>query len=375
MLKTAKNEVTGNNPATRSRRRRMAVWSLFVVLALSVALPLGSYSIHWLGTTAVAQEAGSTSNPRSNYWRAVREGVAGYSAVKGPGANVLVQDGGTQWTATRNGPLMQKLPWALAVVAGILLLYHLIHGRNKLVERHLTGRKIKRWSWFSRLVHWLTAVSFIGLAITGISMLIGRAVLIPLLGREGFALWAQAAIKIHDFVGPVFTVGVALMIIMWIWHNFPTGVDLRWFAQGGGMFTKSHPSAGRFNGGEKLWFWLLATVGVLVCFTGVLMVAPVFGIEIPGLEMLRADMQRATVVHAVASILWTAVALGHIYIGSAGTEGALEGMSTGYVSEEWAKQHHDLWHEKMLDKGKVIDPPRSASRRKRSAAARTAAAG
>jgi formate dehydrogenase subunit gamma len=373
MLNITKNEAASNNSANRSRRRRMAVWSLFVVLALSVALPLGSYSMHWLGMTAVAQEAGGATNPRSNYWRAVREGVGGYSAVKSPGANVLVQDGGTKWMATRNGPLMQKLPWAIAVVAGILLLYHLIRGRTKLVERHLTGRKIKRWSWFSRLVHWLTAVSFIGLAITGISMLIGRAVLIPLLGREGFALWAQASIKIHDFVGPVFTVGVALMIIMWIWHNFPTGVDLKWFAQGGGLLARNHPSAGRFNGGEKLWFWLLATVGVLVCFTGVLMVAPVFGIEIPGLEMLRADMQRATVVHAVASILWTAVAVGHIYIGSAGTEGALEGMSTGYVSEEWAKQHHDLWHEKMVDKGKIIEP-RSASRKKRRSTAKTATA-
>ena len=50
-------------------------------------------------------------------------------------------------------------------------------------------------------------------------------------------------------------------------------------------------------------------------------------------------------------MIWTAVALGHIYIGTAGTEGALEGMSTGYVSEEWAKQHHDLWYKKVASKG------------------------
>ena len=45
----------------------------------------------------------------------------------------------------------------------------------------------------------------------------------------------------------------------------------------------------------------------------------------------------------------TAVSFGHIYIGTLGTEGALEGMTTGYVDETWAKEHHNLWYEEVKD--------------------------
>jgi len=124
-------------------------------------------------------------------------------------------------------------------------------------------------------------------------------------------------------------------------------------ASGGGLFTNNHPSAGRFNFGEKLWFWLIATAGVLVCLTGLILVAPIYGIEVPIAMEARALMQQSSLIHVVAGGIWTAVALGHIYIGTAGTEGAFEGMATGYVSEEWARQHHDLWFDKIEQKGQV----------------------
>ena len=132
------------------------------------------------------------------------------------------------------------------------------------------------------------------------------------------------------------------------------------------------------NAGEKVWFWIVAIVGLAVSLTGLVMLAPVYGIAIPAwaeflplVEGSRPDMQQANLIHAVLSLGWTAVALGHIYIGTAGTEGAFEGMSTGYVSAEWAKQHHDLWYEKAEAKGKVIEP---LTRAGRAAAANRAAA-
>jgi len=88
------------------------------------------------------------------------------------------------------------------------------------------------------------------------------------------------------------------------------------------MFTKTHAPAGRMNAGEKIWFWILATLGVVVCLTGIAMVAPVYGIALPAwaealpwLTGTRADMQQANLLHAGLGIVWTAIALGHIYIG------------------------------------------------------------
>ncbi len=349
---------------SKARRRRIAIWSTFLVISLSLALPLASYSIHWLGMSASAQDASNAAvNPKSNFWRAIRGGEPGYSAVKGEGANVLVQSGGEQWRLQRESPLLSKIPWAIAGMALLLLLYHVFHGQNKLDSNGLSGRMVPRWNLFERFVHWVTAISFIALAVTGLSLLLGKKLLIPVLGKAGFASWATASITIHNVIGPIFTVGIALMIIMWIWHNFPTLTDLKWFAKGGGLIGNAHPSAGRMNGGEKVWFWILMTIGVAVCVTGVMMVAPMYpSINIPFIDTARASLQQATIIHAIAAVVWTAIALGHIYIGTAGTEGAFEGMSTGYVSEEWARQHHDLWFDQMEQNGKVLLPgePRGA---------------
>lgn len=383
----------GKQKMDPARRRRIGLGSIAFVLGLAFALPLASYSIHWLGGQAIAQDASSNAapdiaaggieggrNPRSNYWRAVGEGVEGYSAIKGPGANVLVERSGTYWQQFREGTIAKYLPWAIVAMVAILLLYHLIHGRNKL-DRPLSGRRIKRWGWLDRLVHWTVAISFVALAITGLSMLIGRELLIPVLGKEGFALWAQTSLMIHNYLGPVFSVGIGLMILMWVWYNFPARHDWTWLKMGGGLFgkNKQHPPAGRMNAGEKLWFWLLATGGVVVALSGLVLVAPSYGITLPFLDDVRAQMQQANLVHAALAVLWTAVALGHIYIGTAGTEGAFEGMATGYVSEEWAEQHHDIWHAKMVQKGKVVEPvgPDStgAGVRRDASTGRTATAG
>ena len=344
-----------------ARKKRMAWLGLLGILALAIALPLASYSVHWLGNSAVAQDAGSVVNPRSNYWRAVEQGAGGYTSTGGPEAGVLIAPGGVKWQQLRDGPVATYLPWLILGSFAALLLFHLINGRNKLDAEQLSGRKIKRWSSFDRSVHWITAISFIVLAITGLSMLIGKTLLIPLLGKAGFAWWAQTSITIHNVVGPVFTLGVVLMVILWVWHNFPTKVDVEWFKQGGGMIGNKHPSAGRMNAGEKVWFWVVAFVGLAVSVTGIIMLVPIYNLPVPSwlawvplIDGTRPEMQLANLIHAILSLGWTALALGHIYIGTAGTEGAFEGMKTGYVSEEWAFQHHDLWAEKEAAKGNVV---------------------
>ena len=346
---------------SKARRRKIAIWSTFLVLSLSLALPLASYSIHWLGMSASAQSASNAPvNPKSEFWKAVRGGEPGYSAVKGEGANVLVQSGGEDWRQFRESPVVSKLPWIIVGMAVLLLLYHIFHGKNKLSATALSGRMVPRWNLFERFVHWLVAISFIALAITGISMLLGKKLLIPMLGKAGFASWASASMTIHNVVGPVFSVGILLMILMWVWHNFPTLTDFKWLAKGGGMFNlenpHDHPSAGRMNAGEKIWFWILMTLGVAVCISGLIMVAPLYPqISIPGVTIVREMLQQATIVHAIGAVIWTAIALGHIYIGTAGTEGAFQGMSTGYVTEEWARQHHDIWFDRMQQEGRVLE--------------------
>ena len=65
----------------------------------------------------------------------------------------------------------------------------------------------------------------------------------------------------------------------------------------------------------------------------------------PGLEYLRSTMQIAHMVHAVATTLMICMFIGHIYLGTIGSEGALDAMKTGYVDEAWAQQHHEVWYD------------------------------
>jgi formate dehydrogenase subunit gamma len=335
-------------PERRARHGRIMLWSFLAIALGALTLPFGGYLyVYAVGepVQAASAQQGITEphvNPRSQYWRAVRDGDAGYTAVPG-GADrrVLIQNGGENWRQVRNGPIANIAPWVLAVMLLLIGAYHLLKGPQKLIESP-SGRLMERWSAGERLLHWYTAVLFIVLAITGLSLLFGRAALIPVLGLQGFAAYAQVAMWIHNFGGPLFMVGVVLEVITWARFNGFKRYDWAWLKSLGGRFGKDpHPHAGRANAGEKIWFWFVASAGLIgVCVSGLVLDFPNFG-------QSREAMQIANVVHGSLAVLWIAIAFGHIYLGTLGVEGTLRGMTTGKVSEEWMKEHYDLWYEQV----------------------------
>lgn len=327
---------------------RVMLWSLLIIAVGAVVAPLSGY-VYVSVANAQQQNAQqqqvsengdswSETNPRSEYWRAVRRGDTGYSTDKTRGGNNLIFSSGQDWRQIRNGPVPTLGGWFLPLVALAIGLFFILKGQAKLKEPR-SGRTITRWTLAERILHWATAALFVVLAITGLSILFGRAVLIPLLGHEGFSAWASVAKLLHNYSGPLFTVGIVLMIVSWIKDNIPKRTDLIWFKKGGGMFGE-HAPAGRMNGGEKAWFWFIATFGVAVCISGLVF-------NFPNWVESRFVMQIANVIHAALAIGWIGLFFGHAYIGTLGTEGALEGMTTGEVDETWAKQHHDLWYEEV----------------------------
>tara|TARA_R110002049_G_scaffold59499_4_gene160840 strand:+ start:946 stop:2022 length:1077 start_codon:yes stop_codon:yes gene_type:complete len=334
------SEAKSANP---QRRWRATLWSILAILALSVVLPSIGY--------VMAQSGGGTAfgdrdaNPRAEMWRDAREGEGGFTTQTGPYVtNTMISNVGENWRQFRTGPLMDYGGYFLAAVVILIALFFLIFGRSK-IEHGRSGMTIPRWKGYERVLHWFVAISFIILAITGLSLLFGREVLIPLFGAEGFAGFAQLSMTVHNYLGPAFSVGVLLMILLWARHNIPNRTDIEWFKAGGGMVGKKHPSAGKLNGGEKVWFWGgVFLLGILVSASGVILDFPIWG-------QTRGDMALAQGVHAITAILWIGFFLGHAYIGTLGTEGALEGMTRGRVDVNWAKQHHDLWYEDEIARG------------------------
>ncbi len=343
------------------RRRRMMLWTIATILVAAMLLPLSGY-VYVAINDAQAQQAGSSSadnqtNPRANYWRAVRQGYDGYTAASGPyTTNVLIQNGGQNWRQLRNGPLETYVVWILALVVAALFVFTIVYGKVKLAHAP-SGRTVERWSTGERVLHWYTAILFIILAITGLSTLFGRTVLIPVLGYSGFAAWSSVAVALHNYLCPFFIVGVAIEIVSWIRYALPEATDAEWLRRIGGFFDKKpHPSAGHINAGEKyLTFWLgLFVCGIAVSVTGVILDFPIFG-------QSRETMQISTLIHSGFAMTWLALQLVHIYLGVWGVEGALDAMSKGRVSTEWAKQHHDIWYEREGRKTEVAGPKPSGA--------------
>src|SRR5262249_57433902 len=96
----------------------------------------------------------------------------------------------------------------------------------------------------------------------------GKLLLRPVLGPETFTAFAQAAKYAHNFTAFPFMVGVLLIAGLWFKDNIPRKIDIDWFMQGGGFIKskKTHPPAGRFNGGEKGVYWIVLGAGLLISY-------------------------------------------------------------------------------------------------------------
>jgi formate dehydrogenase subunit gamma len=255
-------------------------------------------------------------------------------------AGVLIQPAGRTWDYFHE----VLLHWGGAIVIlGMIVILgaaYLIMGRLR-ISAGRSGQKILRFKTFERFSHWLTAVSFVVLGLTGLNITFGKILLLPVVGPDLFSDISQAAKYVHNFASFAFVAGLVLITVIFFRDNLFEKVDIDWIKQGGGFIKNKHAPAGRFNLGEKLVYWLSVAGGIAVSVSG-------FVLLFPFLETNIVDMQIAQVIHAVVAVLFIALILGHIYIGTLGMEGAFEAMGTGEVDLNWAKEHHDVWLARKL---------------------------
>jgi formate dehydrogenase subunit gamma len=292
--------------------------------------------------SAAAQQAQrQQTQPLNNapLWREVRSGEPGYTTVRGPEAGVLVQSRGETWREVRV-PITTIGGAIVALTLLLLVAFYSWRGAIGLHDRP-TGKLIRRFSTADRMAHWTMGISFAILGLTGLVLTFGKHVLLPVIGYTLFAWLAVLSKNLHNFVGPIFSVALPIFIVLFIRDNLPRAYDVKWIAKLGGMLDKHgrEVSSGRFNAGEKAMFWLLVVViSIALVVTGYILNFPNFG-------QTRSTMQTANVIHMVLGLLGSAIALGHIYLGTLGMRGAYQAMRTGYVDETWAKEHHEYWYE------------------------------
>jgi formate dehydrogenase subunit gamma len=325
-----------------SMSRAVAFVAIAWVLAASVA---------WAQSPAVnpteAKEAKQEANqqrvqPLNNQpvWSEIRSGAPQVTTVTGRETNILVQPQGQTWRAARvNLVTWGGLLFALAV--GGLVLFYMIRG--PLTSESKRGdRVIERFSPLDRYAHWLLAIVWVSLAITGLILSLGKTVLLPLIGPTLFSWLAILAKNLHNFIGPLLIIAVPWMFIRYVRDNGISFEDVKWFLNIKGYFTGHEYPSGRFNAGEKLVFWF-----VLVLFSTLLIVSGLV-LVFPNFNQTRATMQLANIVHVISAYLAIALACVHIYLGTVGTSGAYRAMRDGYVDESWAEHHHLRWYQDVV---------------------------
>jgi formate dehydrogenase subunit gamma len=313
-------------------------------LALLLSLFAAGAALAQAQTEAQQQQQRQVTQPGNNapVWREVRkEGEQHTTTVRGRETGVLVQSAGETWRQLRNGPVTFYGGWLVVLVSVAILAFYFAKGPVKLHDRP-SGRLIHRFSSIEQVVHWCTAISFVVLGLSGLIMLFGKYILLPVIGYTLFAWLTALAKNLHNFVGPFFIVAVLAMIAMWLRDNLPRAYDWQWFRKSWAFFTRgAHIPSGRFNAGEKGWFWFgVVGLSVIVAWSGLILLFPNF-------DQTRSTMQWAWVWHAVAALLYIAMSLGHIYMGTIGVEGAYGNMRTGFTDETWAREHHEIWYREV----------------------------
>ena len=303
-----------------------------------------------LGFGPASAQSPSGSNPTAQavkeeelLRRLQGEPIGGRVTIPDPKASILEQPQGRDYRGFHEGALVWIGAIAILGMLIALAVFYFSKGPIALEPDDESGRKIVRFNAFERFTHWMTATSFIILAITGVNYIFGKRLLMPIIGADAFATWSQWAKYAHNFVSWAFMLGVLIMIVVWIKDNIPDRYDAAWIRAGGGFFNNAHPDAARFNAGQKIIFWSVVLGGIALSVTGIIMLFPFSLVDING-------MQWAQYIHAVVGVILIAIMIAHIYIGSLGMEGAYDAMGSGEVDLAWARRHHRAWVEEQQAK-------------------------
>jgi formate dehydrogenase subunit gamma len=325
-------------------RLNIVIGAIALTLTLLVAPPAGAQQ-----PTSVNPQASAV---KEEQLLQQLQRIQGRGTIPDVKSYVVEQLAGREWREFHNVTLRWIGAVAILGMLAILVVFYLWCGMVRL-QAGRSGRTIVRFNGFERFIHWMTATCFIILAVTGLNVTFGRPLFVSAFGSEAFSAWAQWAKYAHNYLSFPFTIGVAVIFLMWLAGNIPNKVDVEWLKRGGGIVGHEHAPAYRFNAGQKGIYWIVVIGGTLMAISGYVLMFPFYGTDI-------GNMQWAETVHGVVAMLFVAAMLAHIYIGTIGMEGAFEAMGSGTVDINWAKEHHDLWVNEELGK-QPSGAPRAAA--------------
>lgn len=268
-------------------------------------------------------------------------------------ANIL---GYGQEQSLKLGPLFTMLQgkyFAPAFLAVLVLIPAVFYAHYAIVGPKVfphDGKKIHAFSMYNRIIHQIAGVSFVVIVPTGYVMMFGS-----FFGGGAFVALCK---DLHTFFTIPFAIVVLPMTLMWVKYAFFNFEDVKWLMILGGYLSKEKKPimAGKFNCGQKMWFWIATLGSMVMVVTGATMFFMDFNIpminEITGLSQIDL-LRAAAILHNVVGIMVTALFFTHIYMSMFAIKGAVHSIINGYMEEEEVRILHNTWYNQLKKEGKV----------------------
>ena len=200
---------------------------------------------------------------------------------------------------------------------------------------------MQRFTYVERLVHWVVGLSFLFLLLTGLAFSHPRLFWITALVGGG-----PTARILHPWIGVAFGLSILAMLVIWSRDMRVGAADRAWLRAIRHYAVHDRekvPPAGKYNGGQKLFFWSMGALGVLYVVSGIPMWMPAGFLGLGPFYGAPVNVMR--LLHYVATVGGGLLLIVHVYLGTVAYPGTLGAMMHGSVTRRWAKLHHPAWHE------------------------------
>lgn len=199
---------------------------------------------------------------------------------------------------------------------------------------------IVRYTESERINHWITAFTFVLLALSGLALF--HPAMFWLAGVLGGGQWNRI---LHPFVGIVMFVSFLILALRFWHHNYLDANDRQWLSQYRDVLANREdklPEVGRYNAGQKLLFFVMVVCLPLLLVSGIVIWRRYFSVYFP-IEFIRL----AAVVHAVVAFVLIIGIIVHVYA-AIWVKGSIGAMTRGTVTWGWAKKHHPRWFRESI---------------------------
>ena len=207
---------------------------------------------------------------------------------------------------------------------------------------HNSKQNLQRYTANERSNHWAVALLFILAGLSGMALF--HPALFWLSNLFGGGTWTRI---LHPFIGVAMAIMFVLMALRFAGRNRIKAHDRQWLSQWRKVINNNEegvPAAGKYNGGQKLLFWVLVVSMLMLLLSGVVIWREYFsGFFAIGVIRL------ASVLHAFFAFVLIASIVVHVYA-AIWVKGSVGAMTSGKVSWAWARKHHKLWYDEMRKK-------------------------